>query len=340
MKIAATPHAFCAHIFASMLLLSSCGGGSSSEGDLTDDDCTPTTNLSTTLQTEVDINGNVSLVPVSNNTVSGCGSSTESDGTIELTDSITTRFKSSEDFDVWECDTQNGANVYYALFEKWNYDSWKHFGLEIGPVDSPLPDSQSVLWKASNADTLLISVPEQGIEIEWTNISFPNVDTMSANSAARGALQCTLKTVDNNGEGLFGFDVVLSSLAAGSDGTVELTSRMQTEYEASIANTSLEYWLCWAEDGSLLRYTFFDSDYPYAPSSDEFYYYGIEDFSGIDFFWRATSADSLMQELNEQGNQFEWTDIRFPDSDNLTANSTRDGALRCSLENPFNNANN
>lgn len=64
-------------IVASFLLLSSCGGGSSGKGDLAEDDCVPSTTLSTTLQTEIDILGNVTLVSVANNSVSGCGSSAE-----------------------------------------------------------------------------------------------------------------------------------------------------------------------------------------------------------------------------------------------------------------------
>ena len=183
----------CVQAIASMLLLSSCGGGnstgSSAGGDLADDDCTSTTNLSTQLVTEVDINGNISMVPVANNTISGCGSSSGSDGTVELSDSIATQYRSPNDYDVWECDTQNGANIYYALMDVVDNSSssFRLTGLEIGPVDSPQPVSQLVFWKPINADTLLLSVPEQGMEIEWSNIRFPSADTMNLDSATRGA---------------------------------------------------------------------------------------------------------------------------------------------------------
>ncbi len=329
MKMTAFSRIACVQAFASMLLISGCGGGDSTADDIADNDCTPTTNVSTTLLTQVDINGNVSLVPVSNNTVSGCASSPESDGTIELSDSVTTRFESSEDYDVWECDTESGTNIYYTLFDKWN-SSYQRYGLEIGPIDSPRPVSQSVLWEASNADTLLLRIPEQGTAIEWTSIRFPSADTMNANSATRGTLQCTLKSVNENSDNLFGFDVVISSLAAGSDGTVELTSRIQTDY-ATLVN--LQFWQCLAEDGSLLRYTFFDRDFPDAPSRDEFGYYGLYWPTENDYFWRATSADSLSLEPNTQGSKVEWTDVRFPDRDHLTANSSSDGMLSCFLMN-------
>ena len=109
--------------------------------------------------------------------------------------------------------------------------SFRLTGLEIGPVDSLQPVSQLVFWDPVNADTLLLSVPEQGMEIEWSNIRFPSADTMNLDSATRGALQCSLETIngDDNDDGLFGFNILVSSLTADSDGTVELTDIIKTD---------------------------------------------------------------------------------------------------------------
>lgn len=327
MKMVAFLRTACVQIVALTILLSSCDEGSSVEDSLAADDCTPSINLLTNLTTQVDPLGNITTTPVATNTLSGCETSTGSDGTIELTESITNRFISSEDFDVWECVTENGANFRYALLDR-NNSSLKRYGLEIGPVAAVYPDSQTLLWKASNADTLLLSVPEQGVEIEWTSIRFPSVDAMSANSTTRGTLQCNRTTGDDNGGGLYGFDVILSSLAAGSDGTVELTSRVNTRYESDL---DLDIWEC-SDSEFRFAYTFFNRDYPNAPSNESFGYFGLELGPGNEYFWHATSADSLLLEYREQGTQIEWTNIRFPKVDTLTAYSASKGTLQCTLQ--------
>ena len=159
-----------------MLLLSSCGSGDPTESDSAEYDCTPSINLSTQLETQADINGNISMVLMANYSVSGCASSSGPDGTIELRD---------------------------------NY-----VGVKTDPVDSPQPVFQLISWDPINSDTLLFSVPEQSVEIEWSNIRFPSAETMNLDSATRGALQCTLKTIigDDDDNGLFGSHILASSL--------------------------------------------------------------------------------------------------------------------------------
>ena len=143
-----------------------------------------------------------------------------------------------------------------------------------------------------------------------------------------------LKTIngDDNDDGLFGFNILVSSLTADSDGTVELSDSIETDYSSPL---NLQFWSCPTVGGTILNYTFFeDRDYPSAPgiSVNPFADYGIDWPSGPDYFWNPTSADSIQLELIEQGSLVELTDIRFPATDHFTANSTDDGALSCFLQ--------
>ncbi len=208
MKMAAKPHIFYIPILSSMLLLSSCGGDNSAEGDLADDDCTPTINLSTQLQLEVGITGNMSTVPVANNTVSGCGSSAAG----ERFDSslITTRFENTENFDVWDCIRTDGTSLHYALlsYSDFTHLNWKRFAFEIDPGAEDLVASQQLYaWRepqSTNADTITFWTREkvrqfnEGVESEWTDITVANENDMSFTSSSKGPMQChrTVSVVD------------------------------------------------------------------------------------------------------------------------------------------------
>lgn len=210
MNIAVVPHIACVQAIASVLLLSSCGGGSSAEDGLLDDDCTPTINLSTQLELQVDINGNISTVPVANNTVSGCGSS----ATGERFDSslITNRFENTENFDVWDCIRTDGTSLQYALlsYSDFTHLNWKRFAFEIDPRAEDLVASQQLYaWReppSTNADTITFWSLErislfrlvEGVESEWTGITVATENDMSFTSSTEGVMQCrrTVSAVD------------------------------------------------------------------------------------------------------------------------------------------------
>ena len=209
-------------VIASLLLLSSCGGdnspGGSTEGDLADDDCTSTTNLSTQLVTEVDINGNISMVPVANNTISSdCGSSS-TEGDFFDSDLIQTRFENSEDFDIWDCIGTDGSSRQYSLFsfdDLSDYSFWR-YAVEIDPAAEDLTASQQLygwrVFRSPNADTLTLRTWERigvdfadPIESEWTGITFATEDNMSFTSSIEGAMQCTrtFSTINLDAERFF-----------------------------------------------------------------------------------------------------------------------------------------
>lgn len=198
-------------VMTSMLLLSSCSGGNSAEGDLTAADCTPTTTTSTDLEIQVAADGSITLVPVADNTVSGCESPSE---TGERLDSslITTRFENTEDFDVWDCVRTDGSSLYYALlsYDDFTHLAWTRYAFEIIPDAADLTASQQlygwVVPRSPDADMLTIGTRErvgranrgETVEGTWTDIMFATEDNMSFTSSTKGAMQCnrTISSVD------------------------------------------------------------------------------------------------------------------------------------------------
>ena len=210
MKTVGFPHIVCVQVIAPILLLSSCGGGgNSTQGALAEDDCTSSTNLSTQLEFEVDINGNISAVPVANNSVSGCGSNAEAGDFID-TEFITTRFRASDDFDVWNCIGSDGSNLQYALtsFDDFVSDrSFRRYAFEIDPSAQDLTAAQQLYvyreLRSPNADVITFWEGAEldvtgDIQSEWTDIRVTSEDDISFTSSSDGAMQChrTISVID------------------------------------------------------------------------------------------------------------------------------------------------
>ena len=206
---------------ASMLLLSSCGGGnstgSSAGGDLADDDCTSTINLSTQLVTEVDINGNISMVPVANNTISSdCGSPVATDALRQSL--VETRFENTDDFDVWNCTRADGSSRQYALvsYDVFGHINFEPYGFLIDPdADDPVASQQFFNWipPLSITEDVITFTPRQRIGLndgertdsEWTGITFATADDISFTSSTEGPMQCNriVSAVDLDGRRFF-----------------------------------------------------------------------------------------------------------------------------------------
>jgi len=207
-KVTVGSRTVCAHTIASMLLLSSCGGGSSDQNNLAADDCTPTIITSTKLETEVDINGNISLVPVANNSVSGCGSSATLIEPLIPSSSFETRFENTEDFDVWNCVGPDGASLQYALLSRKDFGStllFEKHGFEFDPAAADLAASQQLFgWRvplSATGDVMELRtidridrVTKNSIESQWTDLRLDSADDFSFTSSITGAMQCTRAT--------------------------------------------------------------------------------------------------------------------------------------------------
>ena len=204
----------CVQAIASILLLSSCGGGNSTGGsaggDLADDDCTSTINLSTQLVTEVDINGNISMVPVANNTISSdCGPPVATDALRRAL--VETRFETNEDFDVWNCTRTDGSRRQYALLsiDVFGDIRFMPYGFQIDPdAEDPVASQQFFSWRAplSITEDVITFIPRQRIGLndgeridsEWTGITLATTDDISFLSSTEGPMQCnrTVSAVD------------------------------------------------------------------------------------------------------------------------------------------------
>lgn len=186
--------------FFVLVLLTGCGGGGNGGGSPENN----SENCSTTLTSsgvEVDINGNVIPNPTPTST-SLCESSTEQDDALD-TSRLTTRFDSTESYEVWGCVRADGTSLHYALPAREDFHrtvNQKLYGFEIDPAATDTIGSQQLfVWQAPrspNADTITLWAQEkvdahvQGIQSDWTNITFATAGTMSVNSSAQGLLQC------------------------------------------------------------------------------------------------------------------------------------------------------
>ena len=207
-KIFTNSNFACTHAIASMLLLSSCGGdGVFSENNVAQDDCTPTFTPSTTLELEVDSNGNITQVPVSNGTFSGCGSTAGLIEPIIPSSSFETRFENSEDFDVWNCIGSDGKSLNYALLSRDFGHSLRgrNYGFGFDPDAEDLAASQQLFaWrtpKSVNGDLIELrtydridTIPTNSIDIEWTNLRLATEDDFSFTSSVTGSMQCSRAT--------------------------------------------------------------------------------------------------------------------------------------------------
>jgi hypothetical protein len=199
---------FYAH-FVTLMLLGGCNDGNSGidpppENDA--EECSSTLNTSTSPGVEVDINGNVTPISTPTSTVSDCESSSGSDGTVELTAGLITRFISSDDYAVWDCTRADGSSLHYALPRRVALPGaprHKQYGFEIDPsAADPSGSQQLYAWGASASTTGVSStiklwtldkmggVSLSGIQSEWTNITFATADTISVNSSTQGPMQC------------------------------------------------------------------------------------------------------------------------------------------------------
>lgn len=195
----------CAYAIASTLLLSGCGGGSSSEISLAADDCTPTVTTSTDLELQVGINGDTSLVPVANNSVSGCSTSATLIEPLIPSSSFETRFENTEDFEVWNCIGPDGASLHYALLSRDDFGStllFERHGFEFDPAAEDLAASQQLFgWRAPRSVTgdvmelrtidAIDRVTVNSIESQWTDLRLATKDDFSFTSSVTGAMHCT-----------------------------------------------------------------------------------------------------------------------------------------------------
>ena len=207
-KIFTNSNFACTHAIASMLLLSSCGGdGVFSENNVAQDDCTPTFTPSTTLELEVDSNGNITQVPVSNGTFSGCGSTAGLIEPIIPESSFETRFENTEDFDVWNCIGSDGTSLNYALlsYDFGNALLLEKYGFEFDPDAEDLAASQRLLaWRAPksvNGDLIKLHTydridraPTNSVKFEWTDLRLVTEDNFSFTSSVTGPMQCSRAT--------------------------------------------------------------------------------------------------------------------------------------------------
>lgn len=191
------PNSICTQIVV-LILLSGCDTGNS--GDDTGS-CSSTLNTSTSPAVEVDINGNVTPISTPTSTFSDCESSAEGDAL--HSSKIVTHFESTENYNVWDCIRADGSSLHYALFPYRGFSHasrYRHYGFEIDPgAADPIGSQQLYAWKttrSADADTMTLWTQErigkyiEGIESEWTNITFTTADTMNVNSSTEGPMQC------------------------------------------------------------------------------------------------------------------------------------------------------
>lgn len=113
--------------------------------------------------------------------------------TRELTARITTRYESPETLEAWSCVPSSGPLYLYQFYATGSGpdENSEQMGVVIRSGDFDDDNRQGFGWGATAPDALLLDIPEQGAQIDWTSIKFESDRLVNVHSSIRGNMRCS-----------------------------------------------------------------------------------------------------------------------------------------------------
>jgi hypothetical protein len=113
--------------------------------------------------------------------------------TQELTARITTRYESPETLEAWSCVPSSGPLYLYQFYATGSGpdENSEQMGVVIRSGDFDDDNRQGFGWGATAPDALLLDIPEQGVQIDWTSIKFESDQLVNVHSSIRGNMRCS-----------------------------------------------------------------------------------------------------------------------------------------------------